>query len=250
MTDLNFKDYFSRQSATYAQHRPRYPEALFVFLAQQVETRTRAWDAGCGNGQASCGLAPFFEQVVATDPSQAQLEQAAAPENVRFLQAAETCAALSDASVDLVTVAQAIHWFDRPRFYEEVRRVLHPGGWVACWTYDLPRLESGVDALLDRFYHDQVGAFWNAERRLVETGYATLDFPFREVQAPLFEIRTRWRLDHLLGYLRSWSATRHFMDACGVDPVVAYEAEFSRVWGSPETEREGRWPVHLRLGQP
>ncbi len=250
MVAQSFKDYFSQQSVTYAQSRPRYPEALFAFLVQQVGSCQRAWDAGCGNGQASVGLAAHFEQVVATDPSRAQLDQAEAPAHVRFVKAAETCSELADASVDLVTVAQALHWFDRPRFYEEVRRVLRPGGWVACWTYNLPRFDPGVDALVDRFYHDQVGSFWNMERRFVEAGYATLDFPFREVQAPPFEIRTVWSLDQLLQYLRSWSATRHFMEARGVDPVEAYETDFSRVWGSPETEREGRWPVHMRLGQP
>lgn len=247
---MSFKDRFSRQAATYAAHRPRYPDSLFAFLHAALPRHELAWDAGTGNGQAAQGLASSFREVVASDPSPRQLQNAQAPENVRFMQAAEELPELSPGTVDLITVAQALHWFDRERFYAEVRRVLHPQGGLACWTYNLPRFTPGVDKLVDRFYHEQVGAFWDAERRLVETAYATLDFPFAEEPVPDFEIRTSWTLEHLLGYLRSWSATWNFFQAHGVDPVIEWEPRLLEAWGTPETPREGRWPLTVRLGRP
>ena len=66
---MSFKDHFSAQAAIYREARTQYPDALFEFLRAQAPGGERAWDAGCGNGQASVALARHFHAVVATDPS-------------------------------------------------------------------------------------------------------------------------------------------------------------------------------------
>src|SRR5882672_9881793 len=166
---MSFQDHFSKQAATYAKARPTYPPALFTELARLAPGRTLAWDAGTGNGQAAVALAPHFAQVAATEPSAAQLAQAVPHPRVAYHQAAETAPLLGDASVDLVTVAQAAHWFDRPKFYAEVKRVLRPGGVVALWTYGLCVIDPAIDAVVFRFYHGPVGPYWPPERHHPET---------------------------------------------------------------------------------
>src|SRR2546430_1609344 len=147
-----FSDYFSESAALYALHRPRYPAALFHWLSQQAPARTRAWDCGTGNGQAAAGLAEHFAEVMATDPSHGQLAHAARMTRVHYASMTAEESALRDASVHLVTVAQALHWFDPPRFYAEVKRVLVPGGVLAVWTYGLLSIDPRIYPLVSAFY--------------------------------------------------------------------------------------------------
>jgi SAM-dependent methyltransferase len=245
-----FNDHFSRLSAEYVAFRPRYPGALFDLLAKTSPARTRAWDCACGSGQATLDLAERFDSVVATDASAQQIAAAPAHPRVTYAVArAEDCGLDSD-SVDLVTVAQSLHWFDRPQFYAEVERVLHEKGVLAVWTYGVPRLnESPLDRLLQEFYGETVGPYWPPERRHVEDGYRSIEFPFEEIASPSLSMREQWTLPQFLGYLRSWSATARYVDAHGEDPVAALVESLTPLWGDPQRSRGISWPMSLRLGR-
>jgi SAM-dependent methyltransferase len=247
-----FKDHFSGQAATYAEFRPEYPPALFDFAASLVARRNVAWDCGTGSGQAAVALAGHFARVVATDASEAQIDAARARRphaRVEYRVAPAEDSRLPDASVDLVTVAQSLHWFDLPRFYAEVRRVVAPGGALAVWTYgDAVLDEPALDETLQRFNRVTVGPYWPPERRLVDEGYRTLPFPFAETSAPAFTLERAWTLGELAGYLRSWSATARYAAAQGVDPVAPLEAELATRWGAPDVRRVVRWPLTIRAG--
>src|SRR5690606_3577969 len=181
-----FKDHFSTHAAIYREARPEYPPALFDFLRAQAPGAELAWDAGCGNGQASVALADHFAQVVATDPSAEQLAHAQPRPNIDYRVEPAERSSLAAASTDLVCVAQALHWFDLERFHAEVRRVSKPGGIVAFWTYADCRVSPAVDACKDRLYLDLTAPYWPAERALVENGYADLAFPFEPIATPDF----------------------------------------------------------------
>jgi SAM-dependent methyltransferase len=246
---MTFKDHFSTQSAIYRAARPRYAPELFAWLAQQAPARGLAWDAGCGTGQASTGLAQEFTRVLATDPSAAQIAQAEAAANIAYrVERAEQCS-LPDASADLVTVAQALHWFELDAFHAQVRRVLKPGGIVAEWTYADCHIDSAVDAVKNRLYVDVLDSYWPPERRLVESGYAALAFPFARIAAPPFGLEAHWDLPGFLAYLRSWSATQRYIQAQGEDPVSALEADFAAAWGDAAQVRPVRWDLALRVGR-
>lgn len=244
---MSFQDHFSSQAAIYAQARPTYPAAWFAALAALAPGRGLAWDAGAGNGQASVGLADHFAQVIATDPSAAQLAQAAPHPRVRYHQAAESAGLLADGSVDLVTVAQAVHWFDRPKFYDEVRRVLRPGGVVALWAYELGQISPEIDAAVFRFYKGPINAYWPPERSHIETGYRDLEFPFTPLALPRIAMEQQWTLGDLLNYLRSWSAVVRFVRDRGFDPVAELGAELTPLWGSGA--RRVTWPLVGRIGR-
>ena len=244
---MTFADHFSARSAAYATFRPRYPEALFEFLARAAPARDAAWDAGTGNGQAAVGLARYFEHVTATDPSAAQIDCAMPCANVSYRVGAAERSELEDGSTDLVTAAQAVHWFDQPRFWPEARRVLRPRGVIAIWTYPSFEISPEVDGIIQRFYSGVVGPFWPPERRQVETRYQAIAFPFAEFQAPEFAIEQPMSLEDVAGYVRTWSATQGFIKHHHRDPVDDLAHDLTRVWG--EGARAVRWPVAMRIGR-
>jgi len=246
----SFSDHFSGVSGAYAEFRPRYPEALFDWLADLAPSRGLAWDCATGSGQAAVALASRFERVVATDASAEQIAAATRNPRVEYRIARAEASGLDGASTDLVTVAQALHWFNRPAFYAEAGRVLSPDGVLAAWTYGHPRLEDpGADAIFRRFYAETVGPYWPPERALVDVGYRTVDFPFPEVEPPAFEMETRWPLAALLGYVGTWSATTRFRGARGFDPLPELAEELAPLWGSSEESRRIRWPLAFRVGR-
>ena len=244
---MSFKDHFSAQAAIYAQARPTYPAAWFAALAQLTPGHDLAWDAGAGNGQASTGLAAHYAQVIATEPSAAQLAEAVAHPKVSYHQSAETAPMIAAGSVDLVTVAQAVHWFDRPKFYAEVKRVLRPGGVVALWAYELGIISPEIDAAVLRFYRGAINAYWPPERSHIETGYREFEFPFAEMALPKAAMQLDWTLANLATYLRSWSAVVRFTKDKGFDPVVALEQELAPLWGAGA--RRVTWPLVGRIGR-
>lgn len=245
----SFADHFSGHASEYARYRPDYPKELFRYLAELSPSRRRAWDCATGNGQAAAGLARHFEEVFASDGSVRQIESAVPHPRVRYRVAPAEDSGLEERSVDLVTVAQALHWFDLERFWKEVARVLVPEGVVAAWCYDLLVVGPDVDPLLSHLYRDIVGPYWPRERGIVEHGYGALAFPFREIDPPRFQIEKRWTLPELEGYLRTWSATRRFFEATGEDPVARIERELAGVWGPATSARTVRWKLDLRVGQ-
>jgi len=239
---------FGRGAAAYARFRPRYPRDLFAFLADVAPARHRAWDCATGNGQAAVGLAEFFDEVVATDASADQIAQAESRANVRYLVAPADMLDAESHSVDLVAVAQALHWLDLSSFYEEVRRVARPGGVVAAWSYYHIRIDERIDPIMERLMHETLGPYWPKGRELVEQRYETIAFPFPEIGAPEFTMRAEWRLDDLLGYVGTWSAAQRFRDAGRADPVAAVRTELEAPWGGADDVREVRWPLYLRVG--
>ncbi|MFL6591121.1 MAG: methyltransferase domain-containing protein [Luteimonas sp.] len=246
-TTAVFKDHFSAVAVDYAQARPDYPEALYGWIASIAPGRARVWEAGCGSGQASRGLARHFRHVFATDPSAAQIAQASGPENVAFaVEPGERCS-LADASVDAICVAQALHWFDREAFFAECGRVLKPAGVLVAWGYQdiqVPPAVAGANAALQ----EEIRAYWPPERDLIDQAYARFCWPFEALQVPDFDLSAQWPLTRLLGYFSSYSATRRFREATGRDPVAAHAHALAKAWGDPGTARTVRWPmfVHAR----
>lgn len=244
-----FSDHFSVAASSYATYRPHYPPALFRWLADQAANRERAWDCGTGNGQAAVALAAHFAEVIATDPSVAQLAHAERATNVHYAATTAERAAIAEYSVDVVTVAQALHWFDRDAFYREVGRVLRPGGILAAWSYGLITLGADLDAPVGRFYHKTIGPYWPSERSLVDTGYAGIELPFREEKAPRFEIQAEWTLAQLAGYVSTWSAVNRYRDARAADPIPDLVRELAPRWGAAGTTRTVRWPLIVRTSR-
>lgn len=246
---MNFKDHFSKQADAYAKYRPVYPDMLFDYLAVHAKERKLAWDAGTGSGQAALGLAAHFERVIATDPSESQVHNATAHPKVLYKVASAEQTDIPDRSVDLITVAQALHWFDLNRFYAEARRVLKPTGVLTAWCYGLNEIESGIDEIVRRFYRDVVGPYWPPERRLIDECYRTIPFPFTESVPPAFHMEAEWTLDEYLGYLGTWSATQRYRQQQGTDPLAALRAELLHTWSAPQAKRTVKWPIHLRIGK-
>jgi SAM-dependent methyltransferase len=245
-----FKDHFSGHANIYREARPTYPPTLYNWLAQQAPDRGLAWDAGCGNGQATLALADHFRKVIGTDPSANQIAQAEPRPNIEYRVEPAEQPTLDAGSASLVTVAQALHWLDHARFNEQVRRVLKPGGIIAVWSYAHCDVDdAAIDRAVTRLYVDLTGPYWPPERSLVEAGYRTIPFPFVEIVPPSFPMIARWRVDHLLAYLRSWSATQRYIKASGEDPVTLVEPDLRAAWGDPSLVREVRWQFHVRVGR-
>ncbi|TXH66075.1 MAG: class I SAM-dependent methyltransferase [Lysobacteraceae bacterium] len=236
-----FADHFSAVAAQYAEARPEYPQALLDWIAATATGRDKVWEAGCGSGQATRDLARVFAEVFATEPSPAQLAQAPAIANVRYeVGFAEQCG-LPDASVDAVCVAQALHWFERPRFFAECARVLRPGGVLMAWAYRDIETPTEIARAVGAF-QTEIAAYWPDERRWVDTAYAGFEWPFDALSAPSFEIVAEWSLARMLRYFSSYSATKRYREHCGVDPVASHQAAIAEAWGDAPT-RILRWPL-------
>ena len=242
------KDNFSTRSDKYAQFRPVYPDALFEYLSGLVPGKETAWDCATGNGQVAQRLAGVFQRVYATDISRQQLDNAIVLPNIEYsLQPAEKTG-FADDSFDLITVAQAIHWFDFEAFYAEAHRTLKPKGILAVIGYNLPRFTHAIDSIINVFYRDVVGPFWDKERIYIDEHYRTIPFPYADLPTPSFGIDVEWTLDHLLGYLQTWSAVKHYQKQKGEDPVVGIAPRLESAWGEAEV-LSGRFPILLRVAR-
>ena len=245
-----FKDHFSGVATRYADFRPHYPATLFDYLATLVPKTSTVWDCAAGNGQATLDLATRFGNVIATDASHEQIASASLHPRIEYRVAPAEQSGLPDGSVSLITVAQALHWFDLERFYAEARRVLKPEGVLAVWAYGINQVEGEtVNQLVQDFYAHTVGAYWPPERKLVEDGYRSISFPFTEISPPVFHMEAQWTLDQLLGYFSTWSATNRFIKARGFNPLEPLAVELSRAWGDVNLPRRITWPLSLRVGR-
>jgi len=244
---VTFKDHFSKHAADYAKYRPRYPREMFEYLGRVAPSRQLAWDCGTGNGQAAIGMAAVFDRVIATDASEKQIANAQANERVVYRVATAEESGLESATIDVVTVAQAVHWFDLDRFYPEAVRVLKPNGIIALSAYLLAQIKPEIDQVVSRYYHDVVGPFWAPERKMVEN-FSDIPFPFQKIDPPKFEMKAQWNLDHLIGYLGTWSASKLFIKARGIDPIEQIIEELRTAWGDPNQIRRVIWPLTLHVG--
>ena len=244
-----FADHFSRDSASYAAFRPRYPAELFTFIAGLPSSRRLAWDVGTGSGQAASMLAGHFDRVAASDASVAQLRVRTLVPGVHYLAERGEASAIAGGRVDLVTVAQAYHWLDHQAFHAEVDRVLAPGGALAVWCYGKLDATPDIEGALAEFYDGTVGPYWPAERVHVERAYRHFEIPIDEVPAPTISIDAELTLAQLLGYVSSWSAVGRFIKANGYDPVPELGRVLGSVWGNPDTPKRMVWPVSVRAGR-
>ncbi len=244
-----FKDHFSAQAAKYAKFRPGYPDALFRYLAGLSPKRNTAWDCATGSGQSALALTKYFDRVIATDASEQQIQHAVHHGKIQYDVCPAEQTTIPEKSVDLVTVAQALHWFDFEAFYKEVKRVMKPDGIFAAWCYNLLTVSNEIDALLFKFYDKIVGPFWPPERKWIERNYQTIPFPFREIKPPEFFMEINWSLTELTGYLVTWSAVSQYKQALGKNPIDLMKSDLSSLWGDAEKIRPVRWPIYMRVGK-
>jgi ubiquinone/menaquinone biosynthesis C-methylase UbiE len=243
------KDLFSDQASLYAQYRPGYPRGLYEYIIQQVTNRQLAWDCATGNGQAAVELAQYFEKVIATDISQKQLQQAQPHEKITYSITTAEQTPFADNSFDCITVAQAYHWFKFDEFGKEVMRVAKPGAIVAIWGYSLVVCEDdAVNTLINTFYRDTVGAYWDKERRYIDEHYTTVPFPYEPLPEKEFHISVQWNRQQLAGYFNTWSSVQHFIKANQYNPVNELAVEIEKAWRD-EGPKDFYFPLFLKLGR-
>ncbi|PCJ45892.1 MAG: SAM-dependent methyltransferase [Moraxellaceae bacterium] len=247
-----FKDHFSSDSDSYKQYRPTYPTELFSWLAKQCDNRNNVWDCGTGSGQAAIEHSKHFQQVLATDASEAQISQAEAQSNITYrVSPAETLnvPGYNSDSFDLITVAQAIHWFDLPEFFNTVERVLKPGGHLAVWGYQFINTGTEIDHLIKDFHSNILGPYWPPERKLLNDGYTEITFPYPRLATDSFSMQATWSFSQLIGYLNTWSAVKKYEEVNGTSPLSAIHAELKKCWGGAHSTRTVYWPLTIYLGK-
>ena len=247
--NAELKNWFDQGGQAYARFRPEYPPELAACLASLAPDTALAVDVGCGNGQLTRHLAAHFSAVAGFDPSGDQIAHAAPQENIDYGCAPAEDLPLPSHSASLITAAQAAHWFDLPRFYTEARRVAAPNAILALISYGVLRLNGKLDARFERFYWHEIGPYWPAERKLEDSGYSTLDFPFTELQGPSIAIHLEWRLEEFLGYISTWSAVRSARAAGREDLLHRFAADIAAPWGDPTTRHSITWPINMRIGR-
>lgn len=245
---VRFTDLFSEKANLYARARPRYPEALFAFIASKAQSLERAWDCGTGNGQAAVSLAQHFSEVCASDPSQDQIDQATrAPHVIYSVQRAERTT-FPSRHFDAICVAQALHWFDFGPFFSEVNRLAKPGAIFAAWGYSWPTVDSHFDVVFESVVRRVIEPYWAPQNHLLWSGYAEVPLPFARIDTPSFEIAVSWTYREFMAYIATWSAFRKYMAETGDELVERTAAALQTVWGNPDSAREVRMPLCLLAG--
>ena len=246
---MDYIKHFNQQTKSYLQFRPDYPESLYEYLSSLVQDKSCAWDCGTGNGQAAVALAKHFELVIATDISQAQLKVAPKNKAIRYLCCAAENTPIATQSIDLITIAQALHWFNFDLFYQEVQRVSKPGGCIAAWCYSLGKINPDLDCLIDRLYSNILGDdYWPKERRYIDEAYRTIPFPFEKIRTADFIIEKSLDFNQFIGYLNTWSAVKEYQQRNHSNPINLILKELEAVWGKPKIQHRIQWPLHLLAG--
>ncbi len=241
------KDNFSIGSDKYAIYRPEYPDSVVNYIVGITEQRESVWDCATGNGQFAKKLSPHFKSVYATDISQSQIDNAAQFKNINYsIQPAEKTT-FPDNFFNLITVAQAIHWFNFDSFYQEVYRTIRKDGHLAVIGYGLIRISPELDEIIDYFYKDIIGSYWDKERKYVDEGYKTIPFPYKEIYLNDFSQTIIWTIDHLIGYLGTWSSVKHYQQKNGHNPIDRINENLKLAWGS-DACKSVNFPILLRIG--
>jgi len=244
---IEFKDYFSQSSDAYHSYRPGYPDDLFSYLSSITNSNELAWDCATGSGQSALALSNHFSEVIGTDASKNQIENAKSKDGVTYKVEAAEKTSLKNNSVDLITVAQALHWFDIDAFSAEVLRVLKSQGVLAVWTYGLLNINPQINNIINHLYGSMLDQYWPPERKIVEQGYKNIQFPLQKIEAPLFQMETNWDLSQLIGYLCTWSAVKKYEADKGVNPVEEKHEKIAGLWGDPQQKLLVQWPLTLKL---
>ncbi|MGZ3853875.1 MAG: class I SAM-dependent methyltransferase [Flavisolibacter sp.] len=243
------KDLFSDQSKIYAAFRPNYPTELYEYILQFMNDRKHAWDCATGNGQAAVMLANYFEKIEASDISEAQISNAIKKDNIKYHICPAEQTPFPDNSFDLITVAQAYHWFNWKRFYDEATRVGKKGAVVAIWMYNMPSTDDEkVNKIIRHFYRDITGPYWDKERKYVDEEYRTVEFDFNPLPAKEFQISFNWKREQLKGYFQSWSAVQKFIKENNSNPGDLVEEDIDAAWNETEEKRIS-FPIFLRIGR-
>jgi SAM-dependent methyltransferase len=245
---MTFVDLFSDGARQYAAARPRYPDALFDFIAARAPARRRAWDCGTGNGQAAVSLATRFDAVAATDPSAEQIHNAQRAHGVVYSVQPAEYTAFPTAYFDAVCVAQALHWFRLDEFFQEARRVATPGALLTAWGYSWFCVSPEFDGAFRRAVRDTVETYWAPNNRLLWNAYADVSFPFDRVPTPDFTMWIDWTLPELLAYVGTWSAVRRCAAIEGPTFLQDAGRELYACWGRAEESRRVTMPLHVVAG--
>ena len=245
----NFKDHFSVNSEKYSKYRPGYPAVLFNFLSSITPEHNLAWDCATGSGQAAHGLVEYFHKVIATDASERQIKNATPHEKILYKVEPAHKTKFRTESIDLITVAQALHWFEFDPFYKEAERVLKQNGIIAVWTYSLLNITPEIDAVIKYFYFNVVGEFWSPERKFVENSYENIPFPFLKLPSPSFHMSAKWTIKQLIGYLTTWSAVKQYIENKGRNPLESIEEKLNKLWDSRFGVMEIHWPLSILIGK-
>jgi SAM-dependent methyltransferase len=245
----SFKDNFSKQSDLYMKYRPHYPVELYQFLASLTEDHDLAWDCGTGNGQAAVGLAAFYNKVIATDPSEQQIRNCLPHEKIDYrLEKAENNSIKPD-TVDLLSIANALHWFDFDTFYAEVRRVLKNNGIIAAWAYGYPTVTPEVDVIIQDYHNHTLNDYWLPENRYSEEEYRTIPFPFQQISCPVFFSEKMMTAGDFVGFLNTWSATQRFIDKNNYNPTDELKNDLVAAWKGNDSEKKVTWKLSLKAGR-
>jgi len=243
------KDNFSKQSKLYAAFRPHYPETLYNFIYSKLSHCNTALDVATGNGQIASVLSGKFEKVYATDISEKQLDMAIPKENIKYLKEAAEKFSFADESFDLITVAQAIHWFNFDLFFAEVQRTLKPGGIICVIGYGLLRADESTNEIIDHFYKTVIGPYWDKERKHIDEAYRNIPFPFETIESPSLYMEYEWPLDHFVKYLETWSAVQHYIQEQGSNPIGCDMTQrLQENWAVNETKKI-RFPLFIKTGR-
>lgn len=243
-----FKDLFSKQAGDYAKYRPTYPKELFDYLNSLTNKKDRAWDCGTGNGQAALVLANTFTHVIATDPSEKQISQATPHPHIEY---AVTSAENFDVNkwagkINLITVAQAFHWFKHDQFAEVIKKCAAPDAYLVVWSYANASVTPEVDKAVHYLYENILHDYWEKERNLVENGYKSIVMPFKEIASPVISMKAEWTLEHLTGYLSTWSALQKYISINHTNPLESEFEKIKKAWGD-EVTRTVSWPLNIRV---
>lgn len=243
-------DIFSKQATTYKKYRPTYPKELYNEILQFIPDRSSCWDCGTGNGQVAMVLSKYFKEVFATDISQEQLANAEKADNIEYRVERAEKTGFTENKFDLITVAQAMHWFDMEAFNNEAYRVSKNGGVIAIWGYGLLKINKEIDKHLEEFCFKTLGPFWNPERKHVDNAYNSVIFRFDQINEERTRyISTEWNLEQLEGYLNSWSSVQHFIaHAGGLNPVTGLINRLKTLWGS-NLKKSVAFPLYLKVGR-
>jgi ubiquinone/menaquinone biosynthesis C-methylase UbiE len=246
---MEFKDYFSEQSSDYAKYRPGYPDELFAYLSSITNEHHRAWDCAAGNGQAALSLAHHFDEVIATDASEKQIQNAKSHPKIKYKVVPAENSGIESDSVDLITVATAIHWLNLEKFYQEARRTLKPGGTLAIWNYSRSNVNEAVDRVTDYYMEEIVGSYAAPDFWRGVNAETDIDFPFERIKTPEFKIRQNWSFKEYVNYIMTWSPTRNYIKKKNSNPLELIFDEFKNAWGDENEEKEIIWKLTLKAAK-